>query len=197
MGNAALSPDVQVGYSLPGCVGWSDPLLYQTEVLDSKARVVVLQWGRGCGKTVTLWLTCLLDMLIWRGVRVLCVGPSYKTLTDGLFPVIADIDVTFREKYGYSLIKSWAKSAAINRLTLINGSTCTFRSTSNIDDLRGGSYGLVLIEEGGYIDANQYSWGAFIPVLRAGTGKEQARDLCQSGSNHRQPPLPRGAAATT
>jgi len=166
MGNAALSPDVQVGYSLPGCVGWSDPLLYQTEVLDSKARVVVLQWGRGCGKTVTLWLTCLLDMLIWRGVRVLCVGPSYKTLTDGLFPVIADIDVTFREKYGYSLIKSWAKSAAINRLTLINGSTCTFRSTSNIDDLRGGSYGLVLIEEGGYIDANQYSWGAFIPVLR-------------------------------
>ena len=175
MGSHQLAAETELGYALPGCVGWSDPLPYQVAALDSEARILVLQWGRGCGKTVTLWLTCLLDMLMWRGIRVLCIGPSYKTLTDGLFPVIQDTDTTFRELYGYSLIKSWAKSAAINRMTLINGSTCTFRSTSNIDDLRGGSYGMVLIEEGGYIDANQYSWGAFIPVLR---GLGPHRILC-------------------
>jgi len=169
------SGDTQIGYALPGCVGWSDPLDYQAEVLYSEERILVLQWGRGCGKSVTLWLICLLDCLLWPGLRVLCVGPSYKTLTDGLFPIIQDVDVTFQELYGFSLIRKWAKSAAINKLEFLNGSSVTFRSTSNIDDLRGGSYGEVLIEEGGYIDATQATWGAFVPVLR---GYGPHRILC-------------------
>ena len=158
--------DVYVGYPKPGCTEWSTPLDYQVGALKSAARIIILKWGRGTGKTVTLWLKALLIGLLYPGIRVIVLAPSYKTLVDGLFPVIADIDTTFQEVEGWSLIRKWAKSASINRLTLINGSSFTFRSVANIDDLRGGSYGAALLEEPGYIDGSEHSWAAFVALIR-------------------------------
>lgn len=155
-----------VGYPLPGCREWSDPLDYQVPVLRSAARIIVLKWGRGTGKTITLWLKALLIALVWPGIRIIVLAPSYKTLVDGLFPVIGDVDTTFQEIEGFSLIRKWAMSASIMRLTLINGSTFTFRSVANIDDLRGGSYGAALLEEPGYIDGSEHSWAAFVALIR-------------------------------
>lgn len=159
-------PVFGLGYPLPGCTAWSRPLDYQVRALRSAARIIILKWGRGTGKTVTLWLKALIIGLQWPGVRFIVLAPSYKTLTDGLFPVISDMDTAFQEVHGWSLIHKWAKSASINRLTLINGTTFTFRSVANIDDLRGGSYGAALLEEPGYIDGSEHSWAAFVALIR-------------------------------
>ena len=168
-------PLTALGIPLPGCTGWSSLLPYQRDLILCQARIVIAQWGRGCGKTSTLWLLALLDALRFPGLRTLVIAPAYKVLTDGLFPVIANIDTTYKQLFGHSLIRKWCKSTSINRLDLINGSSFTFRSTSNIDSLRGGTYGNLLIEEAGYIDATPGSWAAFAPVLR---GYGPGRILC-------------------
>ena len=124
--------NAHVGIPALGCEEWSDPLPYQAHALETDARIIVLRWGRGCGKSSVLWLYALLEACLYPGMRTLVLAPSYKTFSDGLFVIIQDIDSTFQQLYGYSLIKKWSMSTAINKLTLINGSTFTFRTASRI-----------------------------------------------------------------
>jgi hypothetical protein len=157
---------VELGYPDAECQTFLPAHPYQRQILDSDARIIVTQWGRATGKSHTLYLRCLRDCVEYPRLRVLVVAPEYRILQDALWPIIEDIDVTFRNCYGYSFIRHWRKSAQLNRLELWNGSSLRFRSTTNVNALRGGSYGEVLIEEAGYVQADPSSWAAFLPVIR-------------------------------
>lgn len=157
----------EIGIPVKGGGAWSPLLNFQREYIQSTKRIKVAQWGRGCGKSSTILLDTLYSCLEWEMVRWLYLAPSYKILTDGLYPILDDIDQTYRELYGHSLIRKFTRSTQTNKLTLINGSQITFRSGARIDDLRGGSYGGVSIEEAGYVSGSPASWAAFVPCIRS------------------------------
>ena len=161
-----LTVNVSLGIPRKGCLGWSPLLPYQREFLGDRKRIRIAQWGRGNGKSTIILLATLMKCLEYPGVRWLYIAPAYKVLTDALYPILDDIDSTYRELYGFSLIRKFTRSTQTNKLTLCNGSQITFRSGSRIDDLRGGSYGGLSIEEAGYVEAGPASWVAFVPCLR-------------------------------
>lgn len=162
----------QVSYGIPDKSGteWSDFLPFQRQALDAIMRetckIDVEEWGRGTGKSSTLWDGALAMGLKYPKLRTLVIAPAYKTLQDGVFTVIAEAERVFEHKYGYSLIDKWNTSAQNPYLRLCDGSEYMFRLGSRINDVRGGTFGQILIEEGGYVEATMEDWGAFFPCLR-------------------------------
>jgi hypothetical protein len=161
-----------VRYGIPNKegTGWSDYLPYQKTLLDfilnERGKIDVDEWGRGTGKSSTIWDGGLGLGVKYPRLRTLAIAPAFKTLQDGIFSVIGDAEQVFRNEYGYSLIDKWNTSAQNPYIRLCNNSEFVFRLGSRIDDMRGGTFGQIIIEEGGYVEANSESWGAFLPCLR-------------------------------
>ena len=167
-----MSQPASVAYGIPNKhgTGWSDYLPYQRAALDfilnERGKIDVEEWGRGTGKSSTLWDGSLGLAAKYPRLRTLAVAPAFKTIQDGIFKVIGDAEQVFQNEYGYSLIEKWNTSAQNPYIRLGNGSDFAFRLGSRIDDVRGGTFGQILIEEGGFVEANMESWGAFLPCLR-------------------------------
>ena len=161
-----------IQYGIPNKEGttWSDYLPYQTTLLDfifnEKGKIDVAEWGRGTGKSSTIWDGALGLGVKYPRLRTLAIAPAFKTLQDGIFSVIGDAEQVFLNEYGYSLIDKWNTSAQNPYIRLCNGSEYVFRLGSRIDDMRGGTFGQIVIEEGGFVEATSESWGAFLPCLR-------------------------------
>ena len=58
-------------------------LKHQMELMRSTEDMVYLQCGRGAGKSYIASLMAVLAML--QGKRVICLGPSYRQVTEVLF----------------------------------------------------------------------------------------------------------------
>jgi hypothetical protein len=161
---------VQYGIPNKHGTGWSDYLPYQRTLLDfilnERGKIDVDEWGRGTGKSSTLWDGTLGLSVKYPRLRTLVIAPAFKTLQDGIFTVIGDAEQVFQNEYDYSLFDKWNTSAQNPYIRLANGSEFVFRLGSRIDDVRGGTFGQILIEEGGFVEANMESWGAFLPSLR-------------------------------
>jgi hypothetical protein len=183
--------DLTIGYPDRSGQSWSEILRYQVGTLTTDAKIIVLQWGRGTGKTHTMMLRVMLEMTEWPGLRVLWIAPSYRVLYDADYPVVRDIMECQREQCrrsdivafdpgeqpdfdaaewddvtGETAAERLPKGGANPQLVWCNGSTITFRTAANIDQMRGGSYGLIVIEEAGYVQADEHTWAAFLPCLR-------------------------------
>lgn len=165
---ADVVPVTRVGVPAKDASAMLPLLEYQYAVIQALGdhRTIILQWGRGTGKTTLLLLIAMLDCWRWPRMRYLVVAPSYKTLTDAIFATIDLWDLVYMFIHGYSLIETFNRSQALMVLRWRNGSTMTFRTASRANDMRGGTYGGVLIDEGGYVAATQDDLAAIQPVLR-------------------------------
>ena len=140
------------------------PLPEQEEFLLSGKKHRLARWGRGFGKTLTVWRATTIALFQYPGIRWLYCAPINRTFQDATYPAIEQDRIIWKALTGEDFVKSWNKQVGILRLH--NGSSVTFRSATNIDGLRGGTYGGASFEEPGYIDGSSTAWTSFAPTLR-------------------------------
>jgi hypothetical protein len=171
---AGMTPHVEGGYLQPDGISFGGPLPYQWgPVTDDEHSIIILQAGRGVGKTSTLWERVEYKAHEYPGLNILWGAPSHKILIDGVFKLIRNWRRAIQRPrtetnntWGFDPIARFCESQANMHLDFLSGSTITFRSTKDMNDFRGGEYGLVVFDEADYIAATPADWAAFAPTMR-------------------------------
>jgi len=145
---------------------WSPWLSYQVRAMCARTKFVVLQQGRGTGKTATLLAKAITEALAWRKMRVLFLIPQRSQFADAIFPKLEAMNEAYRNQYNKDLIVKFNKSPNDQRCWLRGGQEIVFRTAGNLESARGGEYGIIAIDEGADVDASERSWAAFLPCLR-------------------------------
>lgn len=103
-------------------------LKHQMELMRCKDDMVYLQCGRGAGKSYIASLMAVLAML--QGQRVICLGPSYRQVTEVLFTECLNRLYEMLPDGGFEVHKVSMKICYKNGIIY-------FASYENVDNLRG------------------------------------------------------------
>lgn len=144
--------------------GFEDLFVHQADICREWPKIDVMKWGRGAGKSATLLVKVLLASMLWPGISILYVAPVAKIWRLAVFPKLRKILRLWKKQTGLDVVEEWDKNKGY--LRFIWGSEINFHTGTNIDNARGGDIGLLVVEEGGYVQGDQSSWASLLPSLR-------------------------------
>ena len=142
----------------------------QRRVVTSKARFIVCNWGRRCGKSLAVLLVALTVCCEKAGARVWFVAPTFP---------MADLHWdTLCEMTPDELGVKWNQAKL--RATFPNGSYIQFKSAEHPNRLRGPGLDLLIIDEASFVPKLEE---AFEKVLRASLSDRKGRCIITSTPN--------------
>lgn len=143
---------------------WSPLMKYQYDLVDAWQTVVVAKWGRGTGKSAALLLKAISGSIDWPGMQTTYVAPVSLIFQQAVYTKLRAWDHKIIRDRGHSLIRNWNEQKGT--LRFINGSEIHFRTATNVDHIRGGDNGLIVIEEGQMVDGHEDALASLMPSLR-------------------------------
>jgi hypothetical protein len=143
---------------------FSPPLPHQAEVLNTWPKIDIYRWGRGGAKTATMVEKALVAAARWKGITISYIVPVNAILQQAVYPKLRAWQSANIREHEYDPIARWPENR--NYLRFRWGSELHFHTATNINHFRGGDNGLIIIDEGGYIEGGQEAMAAILPSLR-------------------------------
>ena len=134
--------------NIKGIVLHKKQLRIANDIFNSSAKFHIINASRQSGKTTLLHQLALNFSMNNPNIKVLYVAPVYS-ITKNIFNEIVDGLI------GSGAIQEYFK--ADQTIKFINGSEIVFKSASNYDNIRGGSYEYCFLDEAAYIEEEAWT----------------------------------------
>jgi hypothetical protein len=144
----------------------------KNEIINSDCKFYIINASRQSGKTTLLEQLLLYYALNFDNQTILFVAPIYSNTKKSFTTLLNNLLES-------GVIKDFSR--ADQQIFFINGSSIHFRSASNYDNIRGGSYEYVFIDEFAFI--NPDAWTEVIRQTMAVKGKKAFLSSTPKGKN--------------